>query len=252
MTRTNTKHTRIYVDGYDLSGYIRDAGTLSWLYDAIPDACITDEVKNVLLGQPSISLGPLNAVLDGDAAGLFAALKDPGVFRYATVALGQLAAPVAGDPFFSWYLAQKDFSHVEGGGFVSVNLTFDTAGTGFTAYGKPWGLIIHPKATRTAVNTAVGIDSGVTTSSLGGIFVYHLFSSNGTITLKAQDAATNSDASFADITGATSGIINASTTPKGAMVALGVTQTIRRYWRGQLAFGTATTATFFCGLIRTT
>ena len=250
MTRTNTKHIRIYVDGYDLSGYIRDAGTLSWLYDAVPDACITDEVKNVLLGQPSISLGPINAVLDNDAAGLFTVFKSPGMYRYATIALGQLTAPAAGDPFFSWYLAQKDFSHVEGGGFVSVNLTFDTAGTGFTACGKPWGLNIHPKAIRTAVNAAVGIDSGVTTSSLGGIFVYHLFSSNGTITLKAQDAATNLDASFADITGATSGIIDASTTPTGAMVALGVTQTIRRYWRGQLAFGTATTATFWLGLIR--
>ena len=250
MTRTNIKHARIYVDGYDLSGYIRDAGTLSWLYDAVPDACITDEVKNVLLGQPSISLGPINAVLDNDAAGLFTVFKSPGVYRYATIALGQLTAPAAGDPFFSWYLAQKDFSHVEGGGFVSVNLTFDTAGTGFTAYGKPWGLNIHPKGAETAVNTAIGIDSGIVSSALGGIFVYHLFASNGTITLKAQDAATNADLSFADITGATSGIIDASTTPKGAMIALGVTQTIRQYWRGQLAFGTATTATFWLGLIR--
>ena len=250
MARTNIKHARIYVNGYDLSGYVRDAGTLSWLYDAVPDACITDEVKNVLLGQPSISLGPLNAVLDGDAAGLFTAFKDPGVFRYATVALGQLAAPVAGDPFFSWYLAQKDFSHVEGGGFVSVNLTFDAGGAGFSTYGKPWGLNIHPKGAETAVNTAIGIDSGIVSSALGGIFVYHLFSSNGTITLKAQDAATNSDASFADITGATSGIIDASTTPKGAMVALGVTQTIRRYLRWNLTLGTATTATFWLGLIR--
>jgi len=250
MTRTNVKNSRIYVNGYDLSGYARDAGTMSWLYDAVPDACITDGVKNVLLGQPSISLGPINAVLDNDTAGLFAAFKAPGVPRYATVALGQLAAPAAGDPFFSWYLNQKDFIHVEGGGFVSVNLTFDTAGVGFVSYGKPWGLNIHPKGAETAVNTAVGIDSGVVTSSLGGLWVYHLFSSNGTITLKGQDAATNTDVSFADITGATSGVIDASVTPAGAMVALGVTQTIRQYWRHQLVLGTATTATFFCGLIR--
>lgn len=252
MTRTNVKHSRIYVDGYDLTGYSRNAGELSWLYEAIPDACITDAVKNILLGQPSISLGPINAVLDNDVAGLFATFKAPGSFHYATVALGQLAAPVAGDPFFSWYLSQKDFSHVESGGFVSVNLTFDMAGVGFVAYGKPWGLNIHPNGAETAENTAVGIDSVTVTTSLGGIFVYHLFTSNGTVTLTAQDAATNENGSFAPITGATSGLINASVTPTGGMVALGVTQEIRRYWRWQLAFGGATTATFFAGLIRAT
>lgn len=55
---------------------------------------------------------------------------------------------------------------------------------------------------------------------------------------------------FAALSGATSGSIDASVTPVSGMVALGVTAAVRRYTRWQLAFGTATTATFVCGLIR--
>ena len=67
MARTNKKHQRIYLDGYDMSGYTRDAGTLSLVYEAIPDACLTDGVKNVILGQPTIACGPINATFDTTA-----------------------------------------------------------------------------------------------------------------------------------------------------------------------------------------
>ena len=102
MSRTNKKHTRIYIDGYDLSGYTRDAGTLSQVYDAVPDACLTDGVKNVLLGQPTISCGPINATFDNTAtSGMHVLHATPGGQDYVCVAIGAGAAPAAGNPFFA-------------------------------------------------------------------------------------------------------------------------------------------------------
>jgi hypothetical protein len=73
---------------------------------------------------------------------------------------------------------------------------------------------------------------------------------NGTVTLKAQEADTNSDGDFGDITDATSGSITAAVSPKSGMIALDADASIKRYLRWQLAFGTANTATFACAFIR--
>jgi hypothetical protein len=70
------------------------------------------------------------------------------------------------------------------------------------------------------------------------------------LTLKVQDAATNSNGSFSDLSGATSGSITAAVTPQSGMVALGTTATVRRYLRWQLVFGTATTCSFTAAFIR--
>jgi hypothetical protein len=109
---------------------------------------------------------------------------------------------------------------------------------------------LHASAAETGANTGTGIDDNGASSTLGGIFVYHLLSSDGTVTLTAQDATTNSNGSFSNITGATSGSIDATTTPQSGMIALGATSTVRRYLRWQLAFGTASTATFVMAFIR--
>ena len=254
MTRTHLKHCRVYVDGVDVSGYTRQFGALGWMFDSEPDAALTDGSKNILVGKCDIQAGPINAFLDNDTAGLFvlagSGTVDHGT-RLATFVIGANAAPVAGDSMFSWQFEQTSYAVEQGSGFVGVNIPLGGASYASTlTYKRPWGFVLHAKGAETAVNAATGLDDNLASSALGGIFVYHLFTSDGTVTLKAQDAATNLDASFADITGATSGSINASVTPKSGMVALSTTATVRRYTRWQLALGTATTCTFALGLIR--
>lgn len=255
MTRTHNKHIRVYMDGVDLSGYSRTVGTLGWMFDSEPDAAITDSVKNILMGRGDISAGPINAFLDNDTAGLFV-LAGSGTATKGTrdvmIPIGANAAPAQGDPFFAWEFEQTSYMLEQGAGFVGVNVpmggaSFDSSLT----YKKPWGVMLHAKAAETAVNTAVGVDGGAS-SALGGIFVYHIFSSNGTVTIKAQDAATNTNPSFSDLSGATSGSVDATSAPKHGMIALSTTATVRQYTRWQLVFGTATTVTFACGLIRNT
>jgi hypothetical protein len=254
VTRTHLKHWRAYLDGVDLSGYARAIGALNWMFDAEPDAALTDGVKNVLQGKPDIQAGPLNVFLDNDAAGAYvnfgSGANDHGTRTYTAV-MGANAAPVAGDPMFAWKFEQTYYYPEQGSGFVVANVNFGGASYASTlTYKKPWGVVLQPKATVAAVNSAVGIDDNGAATALGGVFVYHLFSSDGTLTLKVQDAATNSDGNFSDLTDATSGSITAASSPKHGMVAIGTTATVRRYLRPQIAFGTATTCVYFSAFIR--
>jgi hypothetical protein len=249
MSRTHNKHIRVYVNGVDLSGYSRSVGTLSWMFGAQPDAAVTDECKNILIGQGDIQAAAINAFLDNDTAGLFAN-KAQGT-KTLSVAIGNRAAPAAGDPVFAWMFEDVGYQAQAGEGFVTATLPFGEASYASTlTYTRPWGVCVSPKATWTAANTAVGIDDNGASSALGGIFVYHLFSSDGTVTLSLEDAATNTNPSFAALSGATSGSITAAVSPKYGMVALGTTATVRRYLRPQIALGTATTLVAFFGFIR--
>ena len=258
MTRTHNKHIRAYVDGVDISGYTRSVGTLGWMFDSEPDAAVTDAVKNVLIGKCDIQAGAISAFLDNDAAGLFVlagkAAADHGT-RNVMVAIGANAAPVQGDNVFAWKFEQTSYQMEQGSGFVAVTIPLGGASSQSTlTYKKPWGKLLHAKGTETAVNSAVGIDDyGATPPSLGGIFIYHLHSSiGGNITLKAQEADTNVDGSFGDITGATSGLIDASAAPKSGMVAIATTYALKRYLRWQVVFDVGTSATFTAAFIRNT
>jgi hypothetical protein len=251
MTRTHLKHWRAYVNGYDLSGYSRQIGALSQMFDAETDTAITDEIKNMLIGKGDIQAGPLNAFLDNDTAGLFSLQAQ--TERNVMFVMGANAAPVAGDPVFAWKFQDTGYMAEPGSGFVAAQLPFGgSSSQGVLSYEKPWGFLLHAKAARTAVNSSTGLDDSGASSALGGIFAYHIHSSNGTVTVKAQHAATNSDGSFADLTLATSGSVNASTTPQHGLIALSSSLTINRYTRWQVVFGTATTVLFSCALIRNT
>jgi len=248
--RTHNKHLRAYVDGYDLSGYERQVAPMSVVYDTSPDSAFTDESKNIILGHPTVTMQSLDGFLDNDAAGKFAIASAGVGTRNVMVAIGANAAPAMGDPVFAWEFEQNFYNVEQGDGFVAASLGLGGASyASKLTYSKPWGVLIAPKAAQTAVNASTGYD-GAAATSLGGIFVYHLFSSDGTVTLKLQDAASNVDGSFSDLTGATSGSVDASASPKSGMVALGTTATVRRFLRWQLVFGTAATATFSIAFIR--
>jgi hypothetical protein len=265
MTRTNKKWMRVYIDGYDMSGYTRDAGTLSETTDAVPDACLTDAVKNAINGQTTIQAGPINAVLDNDGttypAGMFATFGQAGTNHNLAVAIGTLANPAIGDPMFAAPLAETSFQASEGNGFMSVSLALDKYIPGtYTLFDDSFGYVLHPKGAETAVNSAntpscCNWPQGA--SALGGIFVYHLFAASGggagTVVLKMQDSADGST-SWADVTGATSAALvtaAVTTTPQSGMICTTLTQAVKQYTRWQLVFGgSCTSATFFAGFIR--
>jgi len=219
------------------------------MFGAEPDASFTDQSKNMVMGQGDIQAGTLNAFLDNDTSGLKTLLSSGSGTRNLLVAIGANADPSAGNPVFAWQFEQSAFLAEQGAGFVTASVPFGGASYASTlTYKRPWGVLLHPSGVETAVNSATGVDDNGAASTLGGVFVYHLLSSDGTVTLKVQDSADNS--SWLDLSGATSGSINASVSPAHGMVALSTTATVRRYLRWQLVFGTATTATFVVAFIR--
>lgn len=252
MTRTVTKWARFYMDGYDLSGYSRTVGPLEATYDTEEAAAMTDELKNVIAGQPTINVGTLNGFFDNTAtSGLHVVANGAGVIRNVMVPIGFLAAPTAGDPVFCGQFEQQEYTESgTNNSYVSIPFGGWSGSASTLLYSKPWGSLLHAKNAETAVNSGTGINDRGAATTAGGYFAYQIFSSNGTVTVKVQDAATNTNPSFADLSGATSGSVDASVTPKHGIVALATTATVRQYLRWQIVFGTATTVTFAAAFVR--
>ncbi len=239
--RTVTKFTRVYIDGFDLSGFMVDPGILSNVYTPVGGANLSDPVKGFLPGQATNSVGPINAMFDNTANGVHDMVAADTV-RTVMVAVGIQAVPAENDEVFAGDFLHIDHIVTAGGEEVAVSAMFAPSTLATTLlYDNPWGKLALENSTKTAANTATTtIDHGAQ-SAFGGFACFQLLSSNGTATLKIQDASTNSDGSFGDLL--SSGVIDASVTPVGSIVALATTATVERYIRWQVALGTATTVT---------
>lgn len=248
--RTVGKWIRVYINGYRMSGYTSKIGPLNCEFTEQESVVLNDVVGGALIGQANISPGTLNGIFDNDAAGLFANDRASDVIRQMMVAIGDRAEPAAGVPVFAGAFRQNKYQAVGEG---AVAATVEYAGWDVNAssllYSNPWGYLLHADAAETAVNTAIGIDDYGAATSFGGVMAYQSFAGNGTATLKVQDAATNTNPSFADLSGATTGSLDFSN-PAAGIVAIGTTATVRRYLRWQIVFGTATTVTFALAFLR--
>lgn len=258
MARTHPKWIRAYVDGYDWSGVARKVGSLGVTYDSPLDNAFADTVKNTILGEGVLACGPLSAFFSPTyiASGAGAGFHDyfnsmPAALRQVLIAIGAGKAPAMGDPVFAWPMEQGEYKADPSGGFMAASMSLLSSGRrGFTNFSCPWGVLLHANAAETAVNSAAGVDDvGLVSTLLGGAFAWQLLASNGTVTLKAQDSADNATG-WADITGLTSGAIDATTLPKSGMVTTAVGATLRRYLRWQLVFGSGSSATFVCAAAR--
>lgn len=252
MTPTNPIWFRMYANGLDISGTARDLGTFGVSFDAKQDMALADKVMNVSLGRGDIACGPVNAFLSPGTLGPTEQAVIAQQTLYIMRAWGIGAEPTVGDPMAAWVFNQSGFEYQSGDGFDTYTIPAMQASIlQPSTYNNPYGVLAHGKTAETAVNTAVGtLDNGAA-SALGGVFWWQLLSSNGTVTLSLDDSATNANnAAFAALSGATSGSVDASVTPKYGYAALGLTAAVRRYLRWQAAFGTATTATFLLGFTR--
>jgi len=255
--RASSKGVRVYIDAYEFSGYLDKLGPLECSYTEAGWASFTDPVKGYLAGIAKVTPNVIAGALDNTAATglhvIMSAATAIGAKHSVLVFIGsQGAPPVTGDPTFSGVFGLDDYivaPPFDGQVLVSMpfspyDVTSEPAG-----FVQPFGRVLHAKAAETAANAAntPNIDNLAQTVN-GGIFVYMLLSSNGTVTLSVDDSANGTV--WAALSGATSGSINASVTPVAGQVALGVGATVREFLRWQLALGTATTATFVSAFIR--
>lgn len=249
MARTVSKFTRVYVNGYDMSGYTRTIGPLIQTYDTNPITCLSWEVQGTLLNQPTLGVGTLNGVMDNTAtSGMHTVLSTAGVARKVMVPIGMSAAPAAGDPVYMGEFLESGYQSEDGDQMITINMPFsrNTPATGML-YDKPWGKLLHAKGEETAANTATGVDF-LAAGTKGGYLMYQIFSitGTGTVTISVDESSDNDGADdFAALTGATSGAIATASAPTSGIIQLGKTAAIERYLRWQIAFGSSATACDF-------
>jgi len=257
--RTKIKHWRVYVDGYDLSGFSRSIGPLEITYDeANLTAYMSDAVKGYLPNHAHANVGTLNSVFDNTATtGLHALMASAGTERNVLVPIGIRAAPVDGDPCFGGQFTDSAYQVTEDGGAVTVSIPFAGWAADATSRDYPlcWGTLLHASAARTnvqGVNAGDGFDNptGAATAK-GGFFLYQVLASNAagvTATLSVDDGTTADDADMDPLAGATSGLIVCVAGVHGIVVP--TTLDIRRFLRWQIAFGTATSVTWVAAFFR--
>lgn len=251
--RTVRKHTRVYVGGYDFSGYANNIGPLVWEFDTPGLTCFTDAVQGGLPDVVRLSPGLLTGVFDDTAtSGLHTVMGTGDGAPYdVTVAIGDRAAPVAGNPVFCGKYQLNSYQADPGEGMIAAKLQFGNWDVNdLVDYQQPWGVLLHAHAAATGANSATGagIDNGAA-SALGGYMIYHVTAGDGTATISIDDSA--DDSSYSALSGATSGEIDFSTATSN-IVALGITATVRQYLRWQISLNGATTVTFALAFVRGT
>jgi len=107
--RTVSKHSRVYIDGYDMSEYTVSIGALTWTFITSEKASLTDEVKNSLPCHAEISPNTLSGFLDNTTNGLHELLNGGTGTRTVMIPIGMRAAPVEGDPVFAGQFEQLDY-----------------------------------------------------------------------------------------------------------------------------------------------
>lgn len=248
--RTTSRWTRVYMDGYDVSGDSRQIGPLLQTYDENEMTCFSHTVKGYLPAHVQAGVGTLNGTFNNTATtGLHIIANGAGVMRNVIVAQGMRTDPAQGDPCYMGEFEQAGYYADLSGVYVTVPMENSSARASTFLYERPWGWLLRPATSTTAVNSSTGIDDYGAATAFGGYMSYQVLAGNGTATIKVQDAATNADGSFSDLSGATSGSINCAVVQYGR-IALGRTATVRRYLRWQIVLGTATSVTFVLGFSR--
>ena len=170
-----------------------------------------------------------------------------GMLQIVTIAAGELATPVAGNPIFTGSFAMTRYANKEGKHAVGVVAEFGKTHqlAAELAYPIPWGVLLHANAAVTAVNNGTASHDNTVATTAGGYGVLQVLAGNGTATFTIEHSATNTDAAF-DSTGAIITFAGtAAATPFAEIKCTATkTTTIHRYTRWQVALGTATTVTF--------
>ena len=251
--RTVSKFARVYVDGYDMSGYSRSAPVLNWGFRPAAWMALDDPAMGALPGQASISMGSYNGILDNTAtSGMHAVLSNSDAVRDVMIPLGIRAEPAAGDPTFCAQVTQSAYQAQPSGGMVTVSIdlgNWDERGD-TKAYPFPWGYLLHAKGLVAAANTSSGAyDYGSSGSTNGGYMMYQVFarSNTGTATITVEHST---GGAWSVCTGLTYSVTDSSAAASGIVTTSSATSSINRYTRWQTSLGTSTGVTFALALVR--
>jgi hypothetical protein len=236
--RSTVNHERVYIDGYDMSGYTIDPGERGATFEEAEATCLSDAGRGYLVHNPTWTFGPLNGSFDNTATSGLHVLANSaqGVRRNIMHIRGVQAAPAIGDDAFCAPMLQTAYQGGTGD-IVTATLTFAHDNTSGLLYSNPFGAVLHTLTSETGANSAnTNADEGAATTK-GGWLMYQILSitGTGTVTISVDDSANGT--SWSALSGATTSAIATASAPTSGFVQLGVTATVRRYLRWQLALG---------------
>ena len=244
---------RLYIGGYDMSGYTIDCGERGVEFEEGTAFCVADAVKGAIVGQVNWSFGPVNGVFDNTATSGIHALANTaaGTTRYLMHSRGVKAVPTIGDDAFCFIGGQSAYKMTEQDYTNTVSMTFSHDATLGLNYYTPFGVLLHTLTSETGANSAtVSSDAGAGTTK-GGWLMYQIYSITGagTITISIDDSTDGT--TFGALSGATSGAIATASAPTSGIVQLATTATVKQFLRWQMAKGgSASACTFALAFMR--
>ena len=246
--RSLVDYERLFIDGYDMSGYTIDPGERGADYDMGEAVCLSDAVKGAILGRPTFTFGPVNGVFDNTATSGIHVLANAaqGTRRNILHARGVSGASAVGDDAFCAIMYQQSYKAAQADNTSTVNMTFSHDATAGLNYRQPFGVLLHPWGAETAANTAnTNADNGAA-SALGGWMMYQIYSITGagTVAISIDESSTGSSG-WAALSGATSGAIATASAPTAGFIQLATNAAVKQYLRFQVAFGGSATACTF-------
>lgn len=246
--RSLVDYERVYIDGYDMSGYTVDPGERGCTFEEYDNGVtLGDAIKGTLTGQPTWNFGPLNGVFDNTATSGIHVLANAaqGARRNIMHIRGVRGAIAVGDDTFCAPMIQTKYTG-SGAQIVTATLEFAHDNTSGLLYRNPFGVLLHALTAETGANSSntPNADDGAATAK-GGWLQYHILSitGSGTVTISIDDSA--NETSWSALSGATSGAIATATAPTSGFIQLGVTAAVRQYLRWQLALGGSASACTF-------
>lgn len=252
--RTHPKYLKVYVGGQDLTGETRSVGPLAWDHEYTPEAALSWEVQGGLCGQPTITTGQINTIfrfdttagisphdwLNGFSTGL----------QGVMIPFGIRAVPAAGDPVWMAMHYVSKVDHTTDAPMMTVTMDFQPTFYGATTptlinIAMPWGKLAHAMSAATGANSATGLDDAASTSAGAWMMCqFNTYGGTGNATVTLQEADTNSDGSFGNITGLTTGAIAHTSMPCAVFAQTAATAAIKRYIRWQISLSSLTSCTF--------
>lgn len=193
--KTHSRHFRLLLDEYDLSGDMRQIGSAGIEYGEEDVTGWSDAVINYTLGRPTVKIDGFQAVFNNTLLTGVHVLKD--VEEYlATLCVGIKAAPAVGDPCISMPLNQGAYK-LSGDGPVLVSINLNGPGQDHTLPSNVFGAILAYAAALAATTNGASVNNGASSANGALCYLHITVSSGGTWAFKVQHSP--NDSAWADL-----------------------------------------------------
>lgn len=190
--KTVTKHTQVFIGGYDFSGLSNNIAELKVASEPVDYTAYSDGWNNFLLNRAMIAMTGYKGWFNVTSAGVINYAQNTNGAKVVSVALGILGTVAVGDPCFSAKLMQNKFyAKPELAGGIPVEADYENgSGDSDVAVTHAWGDVLKINALISSTTTGSIIDAGAA-STFGGAGYLHVLAAGGTWSIEIRQSTDN-------------------------------------------------------------